>query len=82
FGFGHNDLQPVAERLCPDVALACQWLRQRGLNPRMTGSGSAVFAQIAHQADLSGAPAGWLVRQCANVAVHPLAGWAASDVHR
>jgi len=43
--FGRNDLQPVAEALCPDVGSAGRWLDQRFGNSRMTGSGSAVFAQ-------------------------------------
>ena len=79
FGFGHNDLQPVAERLCPDVIEAQLWLAQQGLRGRMTGSGSAVFAQELHQADWTECPQGWLVRRCGNLAVHPLRGWAASD---
>jgi 4-diphosphocytidyl-2-C-methyl-D-erythritol kinase len=50
FDFGHNDLQPVAEALCPDVKKVRNWLESLGLQARMTGSGSAVFAQIK-QAD-------------------------------
>lgn len=80
YGFGHNDLQPVAQRLCPDVTQALQWLAEQGLQGRMTGSGSAVFAPIPH-ADGSPptAPAAWQVRTCGNMAVHPLRGWAVSD---
>ena len=80
FDFGHNDLQPVAQRLCPAVTQAIEWLGSHGLQGRMTGSGSAVFATMPHEADLANAPPGWLVRQCSNMAVHPLAGWAASDI--
>lgn len=82
FGFGRNDLQPVAQRLCPAVTQAINWLGAKGLKARMTGSGSAVFALSAakwHEADLSDAPQGWSVRQCKNLSVHPLAGWADSD---
>jgi 4-diphosphocytidyl-2-C-methyl-D-erythritol kinase len=79
FGFGHNDLQPVAQRLCPAVTQALQWLCDQGLQARMTGSGSAVFAQLPQEKALLPAPAGWQVRQCGNLAVHPLSGWAASD---
>jgi len=82
FGFGRNDLQPVAQRLCPAVTQAIDWLGTKGLQARMTGSGSAVFALNAaksHEADLSDAPQGWSVRQCKNLSVHPLAGWADSD---
>jgi 4-diphosphocytidyl-2-C-methyl-D-erythritol kinase len=79
FGFGHNDLQPVAQRLCPAVTQALRWLDDQGLQARMTGSGSAVFAQMPQEKSLLPAPAGWQVRQCGNLAVHPLFGWAASD---
>ena len=82
YGFGHNDLQPVAQRLCPGVTQALQWLGSQGLTGRMTGSGSAVFAKLpegrANQA-LEPAPAGWQVRICGNLEAHPLVGWAPSD---
>jgi 4-diphosphocytidyl-2-C-methyl-D-erythritol kinase len=45
-GFGRNDLQPPAEALCDEVTAACDWLRARFGNARMTGSGSAVFAKL------------------------------------
>lgn len=77
--FGHNDLQPVAQRLCPAVTQALQWLGDQGLQARMTGSGSAVFARMPQETSLLPAPAGWQVRECGNLAVHPLVGWAASD---
>jgi len=77
FGFGHNDLQPVAQRLCPTITQAIQWLGDQGLQARMTGSGSSVFAAMPHEAELAPAPTGWQVRKCSNLAVHPLVGWAA-----
>ncbi|MDB5733124.1 MAG: 4-diphosphocytidyl-2C-methyl-D-erythritol kinase [Variovorax sp.] len=80
FGFGHNDLQPVAQRLCPAVTQAIDWLGSKGLDARMTGSGSAVFAAMPQEVDLSGAPSAWQVRECSNLAVHPLAGWADSEI--
>ncbi|MEJ1165588.1 4-(cytidine 5'-diphospho)-2-C-methyl-D-erythritol kinase [Variovorax sp. CCNWLW186] len=79
FDFGHNDLQPVAQRLCPAVTEAIEWLGAQGLKARMTGSGSSVFAKLQQgpqEAKLAEAPAGWQVRQCSNLAVHPLWGWA------
>ena len=84
FGFGRNDLQPVAQRLCPAVTQAIEWLGAKGLKARLTGSGSAVYAVSAAKShetdvDLSDAPQGWSVRQCSNLSVHPLAGWADSD---
>jgi 4-diphosphocytidyl-2-C-methyl-D-erythritol kinase len=75
FDFGRNDLQPVAQALCPQVTEAIDWLAERGLQGRMTGSGSAVFAQMPHAIDLNGAPAGWQVKACENLMIHPLAGW-------
>ena len=81
--FGRNDLQPVAQRLCPGVTQALQWLESRGMQGRMTGSGSAVFAQMLHEVDLVDltglVPDGFQVRQCDNLDVHPLSGWAPSD---
>ena len=41
YGFGRNDLQPVAQRLCPQVSEGIEWLSRLGLQGRMTGSGSA-----------------------------------------
>lgn len=79
FSFGRNDLQPVAQTLCPAVAEALQWLAAQGLQGRMTGSGSAVFAPLSQGVHLKEAPPGWLVRECSNMEVHPLAGWASSD---
>ncbi len=78
-GFGHNDLQPVAERLCPEVNQALVWLGLQGLRGQMTGSGSAVFAQELKPAQWHEAPQGWVVRRCGNLTAHPLLGWAASD---
>jgi len=78
FGFGQNDLQAVAQRLCPDVDHAIAWLNSKGLQARMTGSGSAVFAHLPHEVDLSDAPDAFQVKVCSNVGVHPLAGWASS----
>jgi 4-diphosphocytidyl-2-C-methyl-D-erythritol kinase len=76
YDFGRNDLQSVAQALCPDVQQALDWLQARGLHGRMTGSGSAVFAQMPHAVDLSGAPSTWQVKACENLTQHPLAGWA------
>ncbi len=80
--FGRNDLQPVAQRLCPQVGEALEWLARQGLPGRMTGSGSAVFAPLAPGQSAAAVPPswqGWRVRECSNMGVHPLAGWASSD---
>jgi 4-diphosphocytidyl-2-C-methyl-D-erythritol kinase len=89
YGFGHNDLQPVAQRLCPQISDAIAWLESASLasvvKGRMTGSGSAVFAQVPRGTDLSQMPQvpatwlNWQIRMCSNLEVHPLKGWASSD---
>jgi 4-diphosphocytidyl-2-C-methyl-D-erythritol kinase len=85
FGFGQNDLQAVAQKLCPDVTTALDWLKSKGLEPRMTGSGSAVFAHVGkdeqHRFDdlfvgFSDAPQNAIVKLCSNLAEHPLKSWA------
>lgn len=75
FEFGCNDLQPVAEALCPEISQSLSWLLSLGFKGRMTGSGSAVFAQVPRNLDLPVAPSGWQIRRCRNLQAHPLAGW-------
>jgi 4-diphosphocytidyl-2-C-methyl-D-erythritol kinase len=77
--FGHNDLQPIAQALCPAIEQVSQWLGSRFGNSRMTGSGSAVFARV----DAEGAswpegdlPSGWTGRMCRSLSHHPLRAWA------
>jgi len=79
YGFGRNDLQPVAQALCPEIDQALQWLTSFGLRPRMTGSGSTVFAQLPKGVQFDLPPHNWQMRICSNMAVHPQAGWAASE---
>jgi len=74
-GIGHNDLQPVAQTLCPDVVNCINWLQGHGLQGRMSGSGTAVFAQIRQSLDLSDAPGNWLIKDCKNMDAHPLLDW-------
>lgn len=47
--FGHNDLQPVVLKHYPVVRQAFDWCQQSGLNVRMTGSGSCLFAVFLQQ---------------------------------
>lgn len=75
YGFGHNDLQPVAEALCSDVMQAKQWLNSFGMRATMTGSGSAVFAQACKGIDLLSAPSDWQIKLCKNLKNHPLIQW-------
>jgi len=79
FNYGRNDLQAVAQTLCPGVTQAIDWLASKGLSGRMTGSGSAVFAHLLQDADLRNAPDAFQVRLCSGLDVHPLVGWATSD---
>ena len=79
YRFGRNDLQPVAQRLCGGVGEALEWLGSQGLDGRMSGSGSAVFARLPAGQTLQQAPRTWEVRECGNLEVHPLVGWAPSD---
>ena len=86
--FGRNDLQPVAEAQCPEVARTAAWLGERFGNSRMTGSGSAVFAVVGEESRKAGAgdqpvatwpedlPSGWVGRMCRSLEAHPLVGWA------
>jgi 4-diphosphocytidyl-2-C-methyl-D-erythritol kinase len=76
YDFGHNDLQPVAEKLNPQVTQALNMLRQQGLKPRMTGSGSAVFAKISGDETLQAVPSQWQQKLCSSLHEHPLRGWA------
>jgi 4-diphosphocytidyl-2-C-methyl-D-erythritol kinase len=76
YDFGRNDLQPVAELLNPQVIQALDLLRNQGLSPRMTGSGSAVFAKLSGDENLSTVPAGWQQKVCSSLFEHPLVGWA------
>ncbi|MBB1074890.1 4-(cytidine 5'-diphospho)-2-C-methyl-D-erythritol kinase [Rhodoferax sp. 4810] len=76
FGFGRNDLQAVAQQLCPEISQALHWLESSGLKGRMTGSGSAVFAQMLHDVETSGVPEQFQCKPCNNLPAHPLQGWA------
>ena len=76
FAFGRNDLQVPAMRLYPDIGYATQWLASHGLQPRMTGSGSAVFAWLPPGMDADflqqDTPKNWTARVCSNLPRHPL----------
>jgi 4-diphosphocytidyl-2-C-methyl-D-erythritol kinase len=74
-----NDLQPVAERLCAGIPQALTWLKSLGLEGRMTGSGSAVFAWTEPELRVPKAPDTLQARMCCSLEAHPLCGWATSD---
>ena len=79
YDFGRNDLQPVAQALCPEVEMALHWLQSIGLKPRMTGSGSAVFAQLPEHIVVDTPPHNWQVQICRNMVSHPLREWMDSN---
>ena len=80
--FGRNDLQVPAQAHCREVTQALSLLDAAFGNSRMTGSGSAVFAQAgsgatprAAMVDAQALPAGWVGRMCRSLAAHPLRDW-------
>ena len=80
-GWGHNDLQAVAELLHPEVLDAAALLQSCYGNSRMSGSGSVVFARAATQAGLMPTldgtlPPGWVTKVCRSLSQHPLRDWA------
>jgi 4-diphosphocytidyl-2-C-methyl-D-erythritol kinase len=83
YGFGCNDLQTVGELIEPQVRQALEALEaleKHGLKPRMTGSGSAVFAPVSHGFstsrwfDTHAIPRSWQQRVCKSLEAHPLIG--------
>jgi 4-diphosphocytidyl-2-C-methyl-D-erythritol kinase len=82
-GFGHNDLQAPAEAFSSEVTDALELLKARFGHSRMSGSGSAVFAQagaddVPPQGSLEAMslPVSWVGRMCQGLAQHPLVDWA------
>jgi 4-diphosphocytidyl-2-C-methyl-D-erythritol kinase len=66
-----NDCQAVAVRICPEVKQALDWISQAipGSEPRMSGSGSSVFAVLDPKTNsaklqnlLQTLPKGWVGR--------------------
>jgi 4-diphosphocytidyl-2-C-methyl-D-erythritol kinase len=76
-----NVFEPVAAALAPPIAAALAWLKGRLGSARLTGSGSAVFAQAvslaAAQRAVADAPAAWTCR-----AVRSVANWFDNDYDR
>lgn len=66
-----NVFEPVARAQSTEIADAADWLRQRLGHARLTGSGSAVFAQApdfgSAQRALEGAPARWTCRAARSI---------------
>jgi 4-diphosphocytidyl-2-C-methyl-D-erythritol kinase len=72
---GRNDLQPVAQALCPEMGDCLDWLSGQGLQGRMTGSGTAVFAPLQQALNSASVPGNWILRECSNMDAHPLFDW-------
>jgi 4-diphosphocytidyl-2-C-methyl-D-erythritol kinase len=74
-GFGHNDLEPVACDLYPEVARHLESLRRHG-DARMTGSGACCFVaftdESAAQAALLSLPGNMKGQVVRGLASHPL----------
>jgi 4-diphosphocytidyl-2-C-methyl-D-erythritol kinase len=75
-GLGHNDLEPVACTLYPEVTRHLEWLRQYG-DARMSGSGACCFvefgAESAARAAMAALPADMRGFVAAGMDRHPLA---------
>jgi 4-diphosphocytidyl-2-C-methyl-D-erythritol kinase len=75
-GLGHNDLEPVACSLYPEVTRHLEWLRQYG-DARMSGSGACCFvefgAESAARAAMAALPADMRGFVAAGMDRHPLA---------
>ena len=78
-GMGNNDLEPVALRLRPEIAVHLAWLRERRPQARMTGSGACVFAEFATEAEaravLGELPATMSGFAAQGLPQHPLRGY-------
>ena len=83
-----NDCQAVALRICPEVKQALDWITQAvpGSQPRMSGSGSSVFAVLAPKTDtaklenlLQNLPEGWVGRVVRGLNKNPAYNLISSD---
>ena len=83
-----NDCQAVAMRICPEVKQALNWITQTvpGSQPRMSGSGSSVFAVLDPKTDtaklenlLQNLPKGWIGRVVRGLNKNPAYNLISSD---
>ena len=83
-----NDCQAVAMRICPEVKQALDWISQAvpGSEPRMSGSGSSVFAVLDPKTDiaklenlLQNLPKGWIGRVVRGLNKNPAYNLISSD---
>ena len=47
-GSCHNDCEPVVRQVCPEVAVALDWLNARA-EARLSGTGASIFAALSEQ---------------------------------
>lgn len=74
YEFGHNAMQTLAKQLNLDIGLAIETMASHGLQGRMTGSGSAVFAHLDTEKNLdwlNTLPPGWIAKKVSNLQQHP-----------
>ena len=83
-----NDCQAVAMRICPEVKQALDWISQAvpGSEPRMSGSGSSVFAVLDPKINiaklenlLQNLPKGWIGRIVRGLNKNPAYNLVSSD---
>jgi 4-diphosphocytidyl-2-C-methyl-D-erythritol kinase len=83
-----NDCQAVAMRICPEVKQALDWIGQAipGSKPRMSGSGSSVFAVLDPKTEaaklenlLQNLPKGWIGRVVRGLNKNPAYNLISSD---
>jgi 4-diphosphocytidyl-2-C-methyl-D-erythritol kinase len=83
-GQGRNDLEPIALRRYPEIAEHLAWLKKHSprvpFSPRMTGSGSCLFAEFSRQEEaialhgkMPPAMRGFVAQ---GIELHPLHDWA------
>ncbi|MBU3540313.1 4-(cytidine 5'-diphospho)-2-C-methyl-D-erythritol kinase [Polynucleobacter sp. UB-Tiil-W10] len=86
--FQSNDCQAIALRICPEVKQALDWITQAvpGSQPRMSGSGSSVFAVLDPKTDtatlenlLQNLPKGWVGRVVRGLNKNPAYNLTSSD---
>ncbi|WP_114636275.1 4-(cytidine 5'-diphospho)-2-C-methyl-D-erythritol kinase [Polynucleobacter necessarius] len=86
--FQSNDCQAVAMRICPEVKQALDWIAQElpGSQPRMSGSGSSVFAVLDPKIEsaklenlLQNLPEGWVGRVVRGLNKNPAYNLISSD---
>jgi 4-diphosphocytidyl-2-C-methyl-D-erythritol kinase len=78
--FGNNDLQSVAQQLCPAVKKTLKILQYKGLYGKMTGSGSTIFSlsKMPHtdfKRLKKALPKNYMLRLCNSIERHPLFEW-------